>query len=192
MPIATLLSALDERTIARQIGIPHDEVRMRYSLPSNTVATFDAFSDVIGDYYAYHYGHCISLGGHLSRTEAVGRAKEILEKESRRQNGTIVSAFNDAQSGMNGGMRKILDAIAEAIKAEATERYIRDVFDRHVSPASWTEQVQIIADFIAQCGPYLASSIDVDTPERYARNYEELIRSYVQQLRNTSSMFRRL
>ena len=75
--IDTLLAALDDREIAQQIGLPHDEARMRYPLHSNTVADFDEFSDVIADYYNYHFGECVSRGGSLSRSESAGRAKEV-------------------------------------------------------------------------------------------------------------------
>jgi len=186
------LSALDERTIAQKVGIPHDEARMRYPLRSNTVSSFDEFSDRLGDYYNHHFTTCVSRGGNLSRAEAAGRAKEILERDYRRHEGDIVGAFNDAHDGTNGGLRAILDKVAEGLKAESVERYVREMFDRHVAPNSWEQKVAIIREFIAQAGPYLGSAIRADQPERYAQNYEELIRSYVNALRRTSSIFRRL
>ena len=190
--VNSLLQALEERTIAQRIAIPHDEARMQYSLNSSTVTDFDEFSRVIADYYNYHYTRCISHGGNLSANEATGRAKEILEQIYRRRNGDIVSAFNDAHDGTNGGMRGILDIIDEGIKAEAVQRYIREVFDQHVTPNSWEQKVEIIRQFIRRCGANLGSAIRGDQPERYAQNYRELIRSYVDSLRRTSSMFRRL
>ncbi len=72
------------------------------------------------------------------------------------------------------------------------ERYIRDVFDRYVAPNSWEQKVEIIRQFIAQCGVHLASSIRADQPERYAKSYRELIDQYVSALQRTSSIFRRL
>ena len=66
------------------------------------------------------------------------------------------------------------------------------MFDRHVAPNSWEDKVEIIRQFIAQCGANLSSSIDAKEPERYAQNFQELIRSYVQSLQTTSSIFRRL
>jgi len=190
--IDALLSALDERQIARQIGLRHDEARMRYALQRNTVASFDEFSATIADYYSYHFAQCISNGGALGHSEAAGRAKEALEEEYRRRQGDIVTAFNDAHDGTNGGMRVVLDTIAEALKKEAVERHIRDVFDRQVAPNAWEDKVEIIRQFIRQCGANLASSIRADQPERYAQNFQELIRSYVDALRRTSSIFRRL
>ena len=190
--IGSLLSALDERVMARQIAIPHDEARVQYSLHSNTVGSFHEFSDVISDYYSYHYTSCVSNGGQLSLSESAGRAKELLEQEYKKRQGDIVSAYNDAHDGTNGGMRVVLDTIAEGLKAESVERYIRDVFDRHVTPNSWEQKVSIIRQFIVQCGAHLSPSIKAHQPERYAQNYNDLIRSYVDGLQRTSSMFRRL
>ena len=190
--VELLLHALDERTIARQVGIPHDETRISYHLESNTVVFFDEFSGIIGDYYNHHYTSCVSHGGRLSFSEAAGRAKELLEQAYRKRRGDIVSAFNDAHDGTNGGMRVVLDAIADGLKAESVERYTRAAFDQHVAPNSWEQQVEIVREFIGWCGNILAPSIVADQPERYARNYDDLIRSYVEGLQQTSSIFRRL
>ena len=190
--INSLLSALDERVMAQRVGIPHDEARMRQACHSNTVSSFDEFSNILADYYNHHFTTCVSNGGALSRSEATGRAKEILEREYRRQNGDIVTAYNDAHDGTNGGLRLVLDKVAEGLKTESVERYIREVFDRHVAPNAWEDKVAIIRQFIAQCGVHLSSSIRADQPERYARDFQELIRNYVQALQRTSSIFRRL
>ena len=191
--IDSLLTALDEREIAQQIGLKHDEARMGYQLQSNTVGNFDEFTDAIADYYNHHFTQCVSGGGALSRSEAAGRAKEILVQEYRRRgNADIVAAFNDGHDGTNGGMRVILDILAEALKAQSVERYVGGLFDQHVAPNSWEDKVEIIRQFIAKCGANLASSIDASQPERYAQNFQELIQSYVQSLQRTSSIFRRL
>lgn len=190
--IGDILKALDEREIARSIGIRHDEARMQFALRKNTVENFDEFSSVIGDYFNHHFTRCVSVGGSLSRAEAQGRAKELLEREYRRRHGDIVTAFNDSHDGTNGGLRAILDIIAEGLRMESIERYMREVFDRYVTPNSWEQKVEIIRQFIAQCGMNLGSSIHTDQPERYAQNYMELIRAYVGSLQQTSSAFRRL
>jgi len=187
-----LLAALDERQIAQRVGLPHDEARMRFSLQSNTADSFEEFTHLIADYYNHHFTQCIAEGGSLPRSESAGRAKEILEREYRRRNGDLVTAYNDAHDGTNGGLRAILDRIAEALKAESVERYIRDVFDQHVAPNAWEEKVEIIRQFLEKHGAHLADSVEAEEPERYAQNYQQLIRSYVDALRATSSIFRRL
>ena len=190
--INNLLAELDERTIAQKIGIPHDEARMRYSLRSNTVRDFDEFTRTITDYCTRHFTTCVSHGGILSASEASGRAKELLEREYRRRGGDIVAAYNDAHDGTNGGMRAVLDVIAEGLKAESVERYVRDAFDRYVAPNSWEQKVEIIRQFIERFGAHFSSSIQAEQPERYAHNYRELIQAYLSALQRTSSIFRRL
>jgi hypothetical protein len=88
-------------------------------------------------------------------------------------------------------MRIVLDTIADRLKDESVERYIRDVFDRHVAPNSWEQKVEIIRQFIDQTGVDLGSSINKDQPERYAHNYMELIRTFIEGLKRTTSVFRR-
>ena len=187
-----LIAAIDEQAITRKIGIPHDEARMRYSLQKNTVDSYQEFASVITDYYDYHFSQCVAHGGSLSRTEASGRAKEILEQAYRRDKGDLNTAYNDAHDGTNGGLRVILDRIAEYLKAESLERYIREAFDRFVEPNSWEQKVEIMRQFIARYGHQFSSSINPNQPERYAQNYQELIREYVESLRRTSSIFRRI
>ena len=190
MSLPSLLAELDERYIARLIGIPHDEARMRYHISSNTVRDFDEFSRQIGDYYSQHVSACVSHGGVMSPSKAAARAKALVEQEYRRRGGDIVMAFNDAHDGTNGGMRTIFDIIADGLKAESVEDHTRDVFDRYVAPNSWEQKVNIIQQFIQHCGMLLSSSVRADQPERYAQNYQELIRSFVEGLRTTSSLFR--
>jgi hypothetical protein len=190
--INSLLAHLDERTIAQQVGIRHDEARIQYHIPSNTITNFDQFRDIITDYCIYHHARCISNGGALAHRDAYGKAKELLENAYRRKHGDIVSAYNDAHDGTNGGVRVVLDTIAEGLKAEAVERYITDAFDRHVAPNSWEQRVDMIRQFISQFSNVLSSSIVASQPERYARDWNELIRSYAEGIRPTLAMYRRL
>ena len=190
--ISNIMAALDERHIAQTVGIPHDEARLRYPLQRNTVGSFEEFAAVAGNYYNYHFSRCVSSGGRFSAAEAAGRAKELLEREYRRRNGDIVTAFNDAHDGTNGGLRVILDLLADGLKEESVTRYVRELFDRQVAPNSWEDKVMIIRQFIERCAVELSSSIRRDQPERYAQNYRELIQAYVQGLKQTSSMFRSL
>ena len=191
--IEELFLALDERTLAREVGLRHDEARLRFRLERSTSDTFDEFARTIGDYYNYHFCACVGGGGRLSDTEAQGRAQQLLEREYQRgQRTDIVTVYNNAHDAMNGGLRHVLDCIADGLKGEAMNSHVRGIFDRYVAPHSWEAKVEIIRQFIDRCGVELGSCIQRDQPERYAQNYRELIDSYVNGLRQTSSVCRRL
>jgi len=85
----------------------------------------------------------------------------------------------------------VLDMISESLKMESVERYIRDVFDTHIAPNDWDRKVEIIRQFINRCGMHISSSVREEQPERYAQNYQDLIRIFVNSLKETSSVFRR-
>ena len=191
MNITSLMTMLEERHIAKVIGIPHDEARMGFHLQSNTVGSFEEFTEVLANYYNHHHVACLT-GGKFSLSEAASRAKEIVGQEYRRKGGDIVTAYNDAHEGTNGGTRSVLDIIADRLKAESVENYIQDVFDTIVAPNSFEDKVTIMRQFIEAFGNQLSSSIQQDRPERYAHDFKNLIRAYVASLQNTSSMFRRL
>jgi hypothetical protein len=189
--IDSLCAALDEVAIAGNVGNAHDNARAAYSLKRNTVSSFDEFNDQIADYYSYHIGECVVPGGRIASYEAAGRASEILEGAYKRQGGNIQSAYKDANDGTNGGLRIILDTIADHLKEESVERYIRHAFNRYVDPTSWAQKVEIIRQFIDRNRHTLGSSIDAAHPERYAQSYDELIRAFMDALKKSSKIFRK-
>ena len=183
--IDDLCAAINEAAIARHVGIAHDEARLAYHLPGNknTVTNFDEFNALIADYYNHHLTQCVTHGGGLAGFEAAGRASEILESEYKHQGGDLMSAYRDAHDGTNGGMRIILDIIADHLKTESAERYVRAAFHRYVDPASWDERVEIIRQFFDRNPHVLPLSIDKNRPERYAQNYDELIKAFMDGLK---------
>ena len=188
----SMLHELDELYIAQNITRPHDEARMQYRLESITVNSDSEFDDLIANYYNYHFTKCVSGGGSLSRAEAASRAKEIIEREYRRHGKDKLDAYRDGKEGTNGGMRAILDAILEYLKAEAIEHHVRDVFDRYVAPSSWEEQTAIVGELLEKIKGPAAQGIDHAHPEKYARNYEELVRAFSEGLQRSAARLRRL
>lgn len=190
MRIEPLLSALSETTVAREAGNAHDTARLSYTPPLNPITSYAAFEELVGDYVVYHHERCVAPGGRLSRDQAIGMGEQMLEQVYRRDGGNRLTAYQDATDGTNGGVRTILDHLANGFKAEAVEHYTRRVFSDHVSPADWYGKVAMVREFLNVHGPLLGPAIDQNCPERYAENYEELVRAYVAGLRRTSSMFR--
>ena len=185
--------------LLREIG----EVAIAHHLrPIDAQAATSPFErDPIADYSCYrrrmgrHYNHVIGPvlnGGRLPDVQAEGRALRVIEHEYRDRGGDLVSAFQDAVDGTNGGEIAQRQMITDAVKREAAEYYVLAVFDRHVNPRSWEEKVECIRAFIARCGVDLGGAVNPDQPERYAQTYRELLRSYLGALQRTSAMLRRL
>jgi hypothetical protein len=190
--LESILKELDELYIVQHVSLKHDEARAQRPRKIIVVENDAEFDDVIAEYYNHHFTRCISGGGSLSRAEAAGRAKQIIEQYYRRHGGDILDAYRNGKKGTDGGIPKILDIIFEHLKEEAIEYHVRDVFDRYVAPSSWEEQVAIIKELLIILKNTGATSLDFDHPERYAKNYEELIRAFSEGLQRSAARLRRL
>ncbi|MEM1355028.1 MAG: hypothetical protein AAGH88_09105 [Planctomycetota bacterium] len=190
--ILALLDAISEAKITERVTSRFDEARIRFPLQSNLVGDYDAFARLIAAYANHLYQHCVTPGAMLSRGEAESVAKEWLERSLRRGEGNIASLYRDASDGLNGGVLGIIERMTSSAKSQATERYIRHVFDTQVAPHSWADRVEIIRQFISECGSRFGGEIDHRHPERYAHDYTSLVQSYADGLRNTTAKLRGL
>jgi hypothetical protein len=188
--LRTLLDELDEVNLAQVIGIPHDQARLNYRPPAATVRDWDEFMRLITDYYNYHYSTCNTGGGRLRPEEARGRAKRLLEQEYRRRRGDIRMAFAAARDGVDGGVRGILDALTEGIKAESMEFYIQDRIDEFAPEGDYNRRSHAAAEVLNAFAHILPRSTQARNPHRYANDLPSLIRAYVDGLRQSSSLFR--
>lgn len=188
---SNLMADINEYAVAERVEQHHNRARMAYGRAPYTVASFEHFEDVIGDYYNYHFSRCISNGGHLSRDQTVGKAKEILEKAYRRYDGDLNTAYSDASTGLNGGMAHILNTIAEGIREDAVLLYLRAAFDHHVKPVNWHQKVQVVREIMEETPIRDSPAVDSSTPERYAHDYRPLIEAIAEARKRTNAQFRR-
>ena len=173
-----------------KIAIEHDQARASYMLQSVTIKDWSEFEYCLGDYYRHH---CLSVGGGDmgSASQNLSEAKELAARGAGR-NTNIKKLFRDARTGSDGGMRQVLDHLANAIKQQYIERYITDTFDAYVVPCSIDDSTEIMRQFLNTYQNILPSHIDVNRPEFYASNYKELINIFSQSIASISSEFRRI
>ena len=184
-----IMNELDELYIVEHVTRKHDEARMQYHLSSLTVSNDHEFHRVIGDYYNYHFSKCISSGGKLSNKDAADEAKNIVFGAYQRRQKDKLEAYSDGKRGTNGGMRAILDIIMEFLKEKSINIHVKDVIDRYIQPSSFEEQKSIVKELLSRTGE-LPSHIDKSQPEKYARDYEQLIRLLMEIIKNLSSKLR--
>jgi len=177
--ISALMAELDPRSIARRVGLKHDDARSQYVPRCSRVSTYEEFAGILGDYYNYHSCRCVTRGGGFSRHQAAGRARQVVERDYRRRDQDISAAFRDARDGTNGGLRGILDTIADQLKGEAIEAHIEEILDSHVSPVDPHAQEEIVRQLFAKLEPVLGpleTDMGMSSPQYYAARYRQLIR----------------
>lgn len=180
---------IDEDARTRE-SIPHDRARASYPLSSTTVNSWQDFEQILADYYRHH---CRGVGGgdYGDASQNLAEAKNLAMRGAGR-NTTIKKLFRDATSGADGGVRQVLDHLADGIKQQFLERYISDKFDAYISPCSIDEATEIIRQFFEKYQHILPTSIDFGKPMYYAANYKEYLNLFAQSMASVASEFRRL
>ncbi|MGA2497753.1 MAG: hypothetical protein ABSH20_08430 [Tepidisphaeraceae bacterium] len=203
-PIDQILAALDERAIARAVK-RHDEARIRFPYPEATLPNGHSFYAVLTEYAAFHYQYTVMgrdypqnlrafdpTGG--SRYGFMGLWMKYLTRAlGGDESNMLARCGRDAQTGENGGLKRILDIVAQGFRDEAVENYIQvGVFGRYLGPAVYGQRVEIMRQFFRVCDPAYAALFDTRHPEEYNHDYVQIIRAYVDWKRGTRDILRRL
>jgi hypothetical protein len=184
-----LLAMLDERGIATHVGRHHDNARLQFAPPGNQVNSFTEFRQLVCQFYNFQLTQSLGAGP-VPEYEAWGRVKPILEQAYRRRRQTINNAIADAIEGTNGGVRGILDTIADAMKEESVQNFTEGAFDNVCPPNSWSGKVELMRQFQHQYGEALGEPVRSMPAEAYASHYKELLQSFVHHMNDVARQFR--
>ena len=185
-----VVSQIRERAVAEHVAISIDSARCSYSLESSTVETYIEFIDVIEAYYI-HMQRYISSSPDTTVDVIRARTKAIeLLQRTFRDKGGDRAAFATARDGIKGGLRSILDALTEQHKAEKKEAYIEMVFKDAIEALGWDEQLSCIRGLVKRAGQCLPEEFKNEPPERFAKNYNSILRTYVKSLDNVEQFLR--
>jgi len=159
-----LLKLLNRDYINRTILVHHDEARASFHLPKIIIKDFHEFNYILTSYIQHHHRQ---IGeGELSNTTAFGEAKRLLNgafKKDPFQEG-YAAALQMARDGTMGGMRMILNEVAEAIKNRAYHDYLDTVFHHYIDVLSKKDNMDLAKAFFAHFQPTL---------ERFGYEFDE-------------------
>jgi hypothetical protein len=190
MVFDAVTSMIDEQALAQEVGIPVDSARGSYTLTSSTVDTYEEFLDTLQSFYI-HLQRYIGPGTTESPGTADARQQTIaLLQRTFRDKGGDKAAVAVARDGTRGGMRSILDACTEQLKAERRAAYIQRVFRDALDASSWDESVRFMRGAMKRLGPFLPAELRNEPAERFAENWEAIVQAYVQSLDRIGQLLR--
>lgn len=189
--IDALIEELNEHVIVYNVTGKHDDARLQYHLYRNTVQDYSEFTEMVGAYVQHVYSACVIHGGWISSVDAASIGKELLEQRSSGRYRDSNSVYKDCKDGLNGGVRGCLDILCEALKRQAVDRYVRDVFDRYLPKDDPDLRLRMVEEFIELYSPMLPG-IDRDRPWSYVRDIESLIQAVVSATEQMATVYRRL
>lgn len=188
----TITSMINEQALAQEVGIPLDSARGSYTLTSSTVQTYEEFLDTLQSFYVHLHRR---TGGPptegLEATKARDEAIALLKRSFRRKGDDSV-AFVRAKDGTEGGMRSVLDAMTEQLKAERQGAYVQRILKEAIDALDWDDRVAFMRGAMERLGPLLPPELKNEPVERFAPNGEVIAQTYVQALDRMGQLLRTL
>ncbi len=186
-----VLGEIDPMYLARAIGSPIDSARATYTLDSATVASYDDFSDVVVAFYLHLMRYTGSVLAQVDQRVVANDAHELLEHALSRFGG-FEAAFAEARDGTRGGMRFVLDTMTDQYKFEEQTKHVNRVLTEALDPLDWNAREAFMAAFLKRLGPALPPDIRSQPPERFARHYEVIAKTYARSFDKVTALLRTL
>lgn len=176
-----VVSELNEKAFAKKYGILIDSARSSFVLASVTVESYQEFIDTIVSFYIHlrcyiNQSPVESINPDTSRNEAIGLLQATYRKEG------IETAFQRASDGIGGGMRILLDRLTEEYKKQLKSKYINRVFTDALDSLQWTDRVVFMRSAMKRLKNFLPAEIANEPPERFAREYEQIVKAYIESM----------
>ena len=188
--VAGVLSRIGAEALAA-IGRPIDAARAAYTLDHVTVESDHEFYEIVASFYLHLLRHSRGLAGPGDTDAAAGRGVALLRRAFADRGGTR-GALAEGTGALHGGMRHVLDAMAEQAKREETEDHVRAVLDTALDPMSQDARVAFTQALLRRIGHLLPPDIAEQPVEHLAEHYQVLVRAYVSAADQLAQQFRLL
>ena len=164
--------------LARHFGIALDEARMRFTLKSAHVRSQAQFNQTITAYYIHMFSHLGELAPKYRKDQMVKNALKWV-REGFQKNGGINSAFQEAKSPIQGGLRFILDYLCDYEKHKRMQEHMEYILTTQVDHLGFKFKTAFTKAFLDRFKTYLPSEIQNNPPEQYANSFQSIIQSYI-------------
>jgi len=189
--VQAVFAEISADNLAQRIDQSIDAARASYSLDR---VTFDSDDEVV-DCVASFYVHLLCRdGGSLTAAQldaAKSDSESLLERTFVNEDG-VAAAFAEARYGTRGGMRFVLDAVTERLKAEAQSEHVSAILKDALDPLHREAKVAFMEALLRRVRPQLPDDLQDEPPERFVRKLGALASAYVRSLDRFSQIVRSL
>lgn len=180
--ISEIFALLDPETMAKRFGLIYMAIRETY-VPRNIVAnTFDEFMAIMADFFKTLFLGRLNLKADVEMPVeySYGFARDILDKAFQGQGG-LEYAYHICKTGIDGGIKTLLDRIYYVLLKQEEERYAMFILEM-VIRMDWETKVELMRQYIRRFGNNLPDGSPMKNPEQLALHCEEIIRNHVENI----------
>ena len=189
--LEVVLEAIEPLHVAEHVAVPIDSARIGYTLDSTVASSYDEFSDVITSFYLHVLRRTGVVAGSVIPQSITAAALDLLDRAFNRIGGSP-AAFAEARDATRGGLRYVLDVMADRYKYEEQAKYVRGVLAEALDPLDWSMKVAFMRALLERLAPHLPTEIRSQPPARFAKNWEKVVQAYTQSFGQIQSLLRTL
>jgi len=176
--VAIVAAEISQEHLAKLIGLPIDRASASYSIATPIAGDAPETMEFVTSYYAHLLCHVKRVNGMIA-LEAIGAEALALLERTFARDGGLAAVIAEARTGVRGGLRFVLDRMTDQFKREFQEKHVAFVLKTAFDQTDWKARVQFIREFFQYCPQALPAEGMADSPERFARNLELIVQTYV-------------
>lgn len=176
--LAIVTAEMQPENLAERIGLPIDRARAGYALYSVTSESQAETLGVAAAFYLHMIQATGRIGEHVTAEEVMPEAHALMGEAFAREGGEP-AAYAEARDATRGGLRHVLDRMADEYKRRRQEEYIRLVLATAFNREDYRARVAFMSDFLKAHPEALPPHLATEPPERFADRYDVIIRTFV-------------
>jgi len=186
--LQSILTEINQEALLRHVAGPIDAARATFFPGAVTTNSFDEFNEIVTAFYVHLQRHFYRLIEPIDLNAASSKASALLEKAFFKKGGWD-AAQTEAETGVNGGIRFVLDVMTEHFKYVHQEEYMEQALKTALKPLDWEKTVSLTQAILKRLEHNLPQQV-VSQPEKYAYELKDILKTYVQSQDRLKSMLR--
>jgi hypothetical protein len=174
--IDKILDDLHIDTIARRYEYVHNMVRERWEVKKYRPKDYHECHRYLAKYYSYHFATALRVDVVVPPERAFYEVRRILDKAQ----GGFAGHIGNAVRGRHGGMKALVDLIAEELKNEAIEQYITYTINIAIDNLDWNMRIELMRQYLKRYSKHMLPGEYMKSPEELAASYESVIKYHMQ------------
>jgi hypothetical protein len=187
--VDAVLTEISAESLARKIGTAIDGARARYILPHIIVGSHEEFLDTVCAFYSALVWHDTLTPPSASADDLAGQALALVA-DAFADRGGADAAEAEARLGTAGGIRLVLDLMTEQHKARQQSVHVTRVLREALDPLDWNARVAFMTVLLQRIRSFLPEELRAAPPERFVRQLEPIIRTYVRSVDHVGGLLR--
>jgi hypothetical protein len=187
--VATVVDRISADALTRGIGEPIDRALAGFTLPYVTCQRHEDFIETVQSFYRQVIRHTAFGSAPLDSEHLSAEAFDLLERAFRDQDGAR-GAQAEARHGTRGGLRFVLERMADQLKQERTRAHVNRVLREAVDILDPDARIGFMRALMTRLRPHLPADVRDQPPEYFAGDYETLTQAYMRAIDGLAERFR--